>query len=134
MSNPETPAQRRRQNADKTEDELIREEDRAFYTSLGQLKAIEAWGKPLERENNLLRDRLSPNQLVSHPKGRPSGSSVVDLAVLEQATEDMRRDRTTFTIDNLVERVPYSRSTVLRWFAKHPGTQQALRLRSQGLK
>lgn len=133
MSDSETPAQRRRRLRGMTEDEQLREEDRAFYKTFGLLTAIEQYVEPLAAQNQLLRDRLTPNQLQKKPRGGP-GTSIIEVGVLEATVDKMRRNSTPFQSRNLAKASGYGRNTILRWSKKNPGEYSRLRARWHGAK
>jgi hypothetical protein len=109
----ETPRQRRRRlTAGWTEADHLRAEDEAFARSLSMLRWFDRF--------DLLRKRLTPNQIRAKPKGAPSGASIVDAEILDQAVDRMRRNRTKFNVVNLARESGYGRNTILRWSKKHP--------------
>jgi hypothetical protein len=120
VSDGETPAQRRRrQRANWTEGDLIREENEAFARTSYWLRLGEK-----------LRASLPASKWSNRPPGRPVGSATFTLADLEAAV-DRIPSRDKLTQRRLAAECNIGLSTLTTWLSAHPEVWPQLKARGR---
>ena len=85
----------------------------------------------LRQREDILRERLTQNQLRGRPRGRPAGARTVTRLELERVIDRLRVDDRKVTQAVVAREYPCGLTTLKDWLRVHPGAWAELQARGR---